>query len=440
MKKNVILSLQAYTFHTRTFAETLAVARRLGFEHVECYPGQKIGGGIDGTTDYASMSPETRAKLRALVGQSGVKMTAYGVVNPGSEGNWAKLAEFCSDLGVKQVQMPAGQDRAAYDLAERFAKKSGIRVSLHNHTEAKGMPKPMLEALQGRCAMIGAGADIGHWVRAGEDALAGVRLLKGRFHEIHLADVAPKACGFRDLPTGSGVSAVAAILDELESQGGTVYATVEYEYASDTLESDVAACVRWFRAWERGELASDNRVRSARDVAALWRGVKQAARPDTWDIPASFSEGIALGEKTARMHRLEIDPATLRANRAGANGWEDKDAAFGADPKRKFCQIGWNGNAWVSCALKQPGAPKVYTVASSNDCPARDPSAWALLGSEDGENWFTLDERKGQFFMKRFLLKGFEIAQPRACRYLRFEVRAHGGDRDMQFSRLGFFD
>ena len=439
MKKNVILSLQAYTFHTRTFAETLAVARRLGFEHIECYPGQQLGGGLAGTTDY-HMPAETRARLKALLAKSGVKMTAYGVVNPGSAENWTALMSFCSDLGVKQVQMPAGLDRAAYDLAEDFAKRSGIRVCLHNHTEAKGMPKPMLESLQGRGPMIGAGADIGHWVRAGEDALAGVRLLKGRFHEIHLADVAPKSCGFRDLPTGSGVSAVAAILDELETQGGPVYATVEYEFASDTLESDVAACVRWFRAWERGELAADNRLKSARDVSALWRGVKQAARPDTWDIPANFNEGVELGAKTEQMHRLEVDLRSLQANKPGANGHEDKDAAFSTDPKRKFCQIGWNGNAWVSCGLRQPGTPKVYTVSSSNDCPNRDPVAWALYGSDNGTDWFLLDERKDQLFLKRFLLKGFEIPQPRACRFLKFEVRAQGGDRDMQFSRLGFFD
>ena len=440
MKGKVILSLQAYTFRDRSFVETLDTARRLGFEHVESYPGQRLGGGMEGTTDYGTMKPETLAQLKAVLDKSPVKMSSYGVTWASSDEQWTKLMEFCRALGVKQIQIEAGQDKSAYDRAEAFANRYGVRVSLHNHTAAKGMPKPMLESLQGRGPMIGAGADIGHWVRGGENALAGVKLLKGRFHEIHLTDVAPKECGFRDLPLGSGVSDIKAILDELADQGSDVYATVEYESATDTLEAEVAACARWFHAWERGEMAADDRLAGAASVGALWRGVAQAARPDTWELPANFNEGVELGAKTALMHRLELDLKTVKANKPGAVPHEDPPFAFGADAQRKFCQKGWEGKAWVSCGFVQPGTPKVYTVSSSNDAPGRDPVAWALLGSDDGVNWFTLDERKGQLFMKRFLLKGFEIPKPRACRFVKFEVRAQAGDSDVQFSRLGFFD
>ncbi|MEI7908007.1 MAG: hypothetical protein WCK77_00090 [Verrucomicrobiota bacterium] len=35
-----------------------------------------------------------------------------------------------------------------------------------------------------------------------------------------------------------------------------------------------------------------------------------------------------------------------------------------------------------------------YSIASADDVPDRDPSAWRLEGSQDGSHWTLLDERK----------------------------------------------
>ena len=438
MKSDVKLLLQAYTFHQRTFFEMLDAAVCLGFDAVEAFPGHRLGGGLEGTLDYRTIKPETLREVKRRVDRLPVKILSYGVASAGNEAEWTKLMETCRTLGAKQIQIEAGLSKEAYDLAEAFAKKYGIRVSLHNHLQAKGMPKPMLESLAGRGPMIGAGADIGHWVRGGENALAGVKLLKGKFHCVHLADVAPKCCGYRDLPLGSGVTDVKGVLDELADQGSTVYATVEYEFASDTLDADVAACVRFFRAWERGEVVAGDRV-AAKDLGAIWRNVKVSAVPDSWSVPRNAQEGVELGKKTAQMRRLEIDPVSLKANKPGVCPREEVAMGFGDDPQRKFNQH-WSGNGFAQCALKAPGTPKVYAVSSSNDAPMRDPVEWKLWGSEDGTNWFELDHRREQCFLQRFLLKGFEIKSPRTCRFLKFEVLAQGGDADMQFSRLGFFE
>ncbi len=438
MKSDIKLLLQAYSFHKRTFFEMIDTAARLGFDAVEAYPGHKLGGGLPGTLDYRSIKPETLREVRRRLDAGPVKVLSYGVTGARTPEEWTRLMEFCRTIGAKQIQIEAGLDAQAYDLAESFANRYGIRVSLHNHTQAKGMPKPMLDSLAGRGPMIGAGADIGHWVRAGENALAGVKLLKGKFHAVHLADVAPKSCGFRDLPLGSGVTDVKGVLDELASQGGTIYATIEYEAASDTLDADIAACVRFFKAWQRGEVAQGDMVKMSA-LSAIWRDVAKSARPDTWEFPATAKEGLGLAKKTETMRRLEIDPATIKGNQPGVVPWEDAPMAFGADPKKKYNHH-WKGGVSVQCALKEPGTVKVYTVSSSNDAPLRDPVDWVLWGSEDGKTWFELDRRTSQLFMARFQLKGYEIKNPRSCRHLKFEVLKHCGDVDMQFSRLGFFD
>lgn len=440
MKKDLVLSLQSYTFRDRTFAETLKTAARLGFRSIESYPGQAIGGGIEGSTDYNSMSVETRAKLKALLASQPVKVVSYGVTGADNPAQWTKLMAFCKDLGIQVIQIEAGKDKAYYDLAEKFANQYGVRVSLHNHTQERGLPPGMAQSLAGRGRMIGAGADIGHWTRAGADAAKGAELLKDKFICFHLIDVAPKSCGFRDLPLGSGIIDVKAVLDTLAAQNRTIFATVEYEHQSATLESEVAACVRYFKAWQKDEVAADNQV-GAKNLAALWLDVAKSARPDGWDVPTDMREAQQKAEQTQKMTRLEIDLASVKANRRGANDREDVDAAFLDNSDRKFCQRDWDGKSWVSAALKAPGKPTVYTVSSSNDAPGRDPQEWVLLGSENGSDWFELDRRTNELFFRRRFLKGYEIKAPRTIRFVKLEIlKKRGGDNEMQFSCFGLFE
>lgn len=435
MKSELILSLQAYSFRHYTFAKTLEVAKKLGFTAIETYPGQQIGGGIAGTTDFHKTNGTTLMKLKALIEKSGVKVVSYGVVGGlNNRADWVALMEFCQTLGIKLIQVEAGQSKAFFDQAEEFLTCYDIRAAIHNHRQPAGAPEVVLKELQARGPMLGAGSDLKHWTRAGYDALAGVKLLKGRFFSVHLVDCAPKEYGHRDVPLGSGILDVKALLAELGDQGGRIYVTVEYEVISNSLEVEVAACVRWFRAWERRQISASNRLAIA-NLAALWAGMKT-------DTPADWGDAksLTLAEQTKKMHRLEVDLASVKADKPGANPREEPPMAFSTDPRKKYCQVNWGGYAFVSCALVAAGAPKVYTVSSSDDIHTRTPTAWRLSGSEDGKAWFVLDERKDQSFTISQEMRGYRIAQPRTCKFLKFEVLAQGGDPHMQFSRLGFYD
>ena len=439
MKKGeLILSLQAYSFRHLSFFEMLAVAERLGFKYVEAYPGQRLGNGLKGTTDYKTMSWETLQVLKTRLAQSPVKVISYGVTGARGRDEWSKLMAFAVQLGIKQIQIEVGASKEVLDDAEEFARRFGVRVSLHNHRQEIGKPQHVLEALKGRSAWIGAGSDVGHWMRAGVNPLDGIKLLKGRFHTIHLVDAAEKQYGYRDIPLGSGVLDLNSILNELKDQGGTIYTTIEYEVQGPGLEAEVGACVRWFRAWERGEIGADNRL-NAKGIAALWTGLA-SAQPLSWDTLLKGRLANELAEKTAKMKRLEVDLSSVKANKPGANPREQPPMAFSTDPHKKYCQVNWEKPSFVSCKLAKPGTPKVYTLSSSDDIHTRTPTAWGLFGSDDGQNWFLLDERKGESFTTSYTLKGYEIAKPRPCAYMKLEIRAQGGDAHMQFSRLGFYE
>ena len=79
-----------------------------------------------------------------------------------------------------------------------------------------------------------------------------------------------------------------------------------------------------------------------------------------------------------------------------------------------------------------PGAPPMhpfakvvtdYAITSANDTSGRDPLDWRLLGSnDDGQNWTTLDIRKGEIFSLRFQRRAFSITNSAAFNIYRLQI------------------
>jgi len=59
-------------------------------------------------------------------------------------------------------------------------------------------------------------------------------------------------------------------------------------------------------------------------------------------------------------------------------------------------------------------AATTYTIVSANDMPERDPKSWELLGSNDGENWTSLDKRTDEKFSSRHQERDFKVATGQA--------------------------
>ncbi len=254
--KDIELAIQAYTFRDRTFVKTVETAKRLGIKYVEMYPGQKLGGDMDGTTDYKKIKPEMVKQLKKFIDDSGLKVVSYGVTGAGSEEQWGQMAEFAHALGIKTIQIEMSADRKKFDLAEKMAEKYNLIIAIHNHRQEVGKPEGVLKQLEGRGPHIGAGSDIGHWMRAGVTPLDGVKLLKGKFVTMHLVDVEKIVTDgkARDVPYGTGAGNLKAVLDELKNQGFKGYVTLEYEHMSDHLENEVGQCVAWFNKYQAGTL------------------------------------------------------------------------------------------------------------------------------------------------------------------------------------------
>lgn len=224
---------QAYTFKFFTLEETLEKLNELKLKYVELVPGQKIGTGSNDLLDH-KMKPKDREFLRELLVLKGVSAVAYGVVDIEDEREWEIVFDFAKAIGITIITAEPSFDHL--DLIEGLAIKYNIKVAFHNHKIPRRFwhPDIILNVLEGRSEMLGACADIGHWIRSGLNPLECLKKLEGRVISLHLKDLNTYKNSdnqiIHDVPWGTGVSNISGILHELKRQEFMGLISVEYEY------------------------------------------------------------------------------------------------------------------------------------------------------------------------------------------------------------------
>lgn len=126
-----------------------------------------------------------------------------------------------------------------------------------------------------------------------------------------------------------------------------------------------------------------------------------------------------------------------------APGVSDKDGpekAFDGSLHTQYCVAG--PTVWLQVKLADgPARIDAYGILSvKGGSPDGDPQDWTFKGSVDGKKWEVLDQRSGEDFISRFMLREFRLSQPAEYGHYRLEVtRNHGADRT-QFAELYLFD
>ncbi len=251
-KSGWLLGAQSYTFRLFTLDEALRKIDSCGLKNVEIFPGQTIGGGIDGKVDF-KMSPAERAKLKGLFKKYGVTVTAFGVVNAKDEAEWAQLFEFAKDLGVKVVNTEPSPEQFAYLIP--LAEKYKIKLGIHNHPKPSRYWHPdTVQKYMGNSEYVGACVDIGHYVRSGLDPVAAMKQLNGKIVSFHFKDVVPGPLEgkYHDVIWGNGQSKVDEVIAEMKRQKFKGPISAEYEYNWEHSAPEVAKSAAYFReAYDR---------------------------------------------------------------------------------------------------------------------------------------------------------------------------------------------
>jgi sugar phosphate isomerase/epimerase len=236
------LGSQAYTFNRFTFLEALDKIDSCGLKYVEGFPGQTIGGDIEGKMDF-KMEPAKREQILKKLKEKGIKMVAFGVINANNDEDWEKLFQFAQAMGLDNITSePKESD---LPLLSKLCDKYKINVAIHDHPNPSHYWNPdiVIAAMKGQSSRIGACADIGHWVRSGLDPIECLKKLEGYIKGLHLKDLNEKSKTAHDVPWGTGVSNIQGVLAELKRQNfkGVISAEYEYNWFNSTPEVALSA-------------------------------------------------------------------------------------------------------------------------------------------------------------------------------------------------------
>jgi len=241
------LGAQAYSFNRFTFAEALDKIDSCQLKYVEAFPGQTIGGGIEGKMDF-NMSPEKREQVLQLIKDRGLTLVAFGVVNANSPEEWRQLFEFAKAMGIQNINTEPKQEDLP--LIGKLANEFKIKVSIHNHPKPTHYwsPEIVLNAIQlANSKYVGACADVGHWVRSGLDPIECLKKYKGHINHLHFKDLNEKSHDAHDVHWGTGISNVKGMMQELKDQKFKGMLSAEYEYNWLSNSADIATSAVNFR-------------------------------------------------------------------------------------------------------------------------------------------------------------------------------------------------
>jgi len=231
----IALGCQAWTFREFTVMEAIQKTAEAGGKVIEFYPGQKFSPEQPGLQFDHNATDEMVAAVKAQLKKYGIRAVNYGVVNiPNDEAGARKIFEFAKKFELYGITTESVE---ALDTIEKLVKEYDIRVGFHNHPRQPDNPgykmwdpHYVLSVVKDRDPRIGSTADVGHWLRSDLDPVACLKILRGRIISTHLKDLNEKSPNAHDVPFGTGVSNIPAILGELKRQHFNGNASIEYEY------------------------------------------------------------------------------------------------------------------------------------------------------------------------------------------------------------------
>lgn len=235
------IGIQLYSLRGYPVDEALAHARDLGFRRVEFYPGMYP----------ITAAPEAIAAMKQKLADLGLTISAHGVNNFGGDAAAnRKVFEFAKAAGIRIVT--ADPTPEAFPSLDDLVKEFDIRVAIHNHGPKHRYNKAIdvLTAIEKHDERIGACADLGHFIRSGENPVEVIRLLKGRLYGIHLKDFQDMQEKTKGVILGRGHLDVPAVFAALEQAGFPADGALSLEYEENPKNplADIRECLEVARA------------------------------------------------------------------------------------------------------------------------------------------------------------------------------------------------
>jgi sugar phosphate isomerase/epimerase len=230
------LGIQLYSLRGYKVEQALEHAHQLGFEQVEFYSGMLP----------LDASAETIAAMKKRVAELGMSISAHGVNGFGKDTAANRKAfEFAKAMGIRNITADPAPE--SFDNLNDLVQEFDIRIAIHNHGPRHRYNKAVdvLRAIEGRDERIGACADLGHYIRSGEQPTEVIRLLRGRLYGIHLKDFAEMKEDAKGVILGQGHLNVPAVFAALVRVGFPADGALSLEYEENPQDpiAEIRQCV-----------------------------------------------------------------------------------------------------------------------------------------------------------------------------------------------------
>lgn len=244
------LAVHSYTFRLFTIYDAIDKTAALGVKHMSLSGSVLLDKDAKPVSSVGLADKDMEA-IKARMLSAGIRwpFVNMGVVQlTTNEVKSRKVFEFARKWGIDTlVAEPADE---ALDLVEKLCKEYHIKVAIHDHPKPSHYwnPDTVLAAIKGRGSLMGACADVGHWVRSGLDPVECLKKYDGHVLAVHFKDLAEKKPGTHDVPWGTGVCNSKALLEELKRQQYHGAICVEYEYHWENSSPEIAESVKFFNS------------------------------------------------------------------------------------------------------------------------------------------------------------------------------------------------
>jgi sugar phosphate isomerase/epimerase len=243
------LAVHSYSFQKFSIFDAIDKSAAVGVKYMS------ISGGVmlDGTNRITTvnLTDAQRGAIDQKLKADGFgNFVNIGVVQlPADEAKSRQVFEFAKKWGINVLVSEPATD--ALDTVEKLCKEYNIKVAIHDHPKGHSIywnPDAVLAAIKGRTPLMGACADVGHWMRSGLDPVECLKKLDGHIICLHFKDLNEMGPKAHDVPWGTGVGKVKEMMAELKRQKFHGAFCVEYEYHWENSSPEIAQSVKFFNA------------------------------------------------------------------------------------------------------------------------------------------------------------------------------------------------
>jgi sugar phosphate isomerase/epimerase len=252
------LAVHSYSFRKFSIFNAIDKTAALGVKYMSISGHVLIGTNSFTTVDLPDKDMEA---IKAKMITDGIHwpFVNIGVVElPADEAKSRRVFEFAKKWGINiLVSEP---ETNALDTVEKLCKEFNIKVAIHDHPKGHSIywnPEAVLAAIKGRTPLMGACADVGHWMRSGLDPVECLKKLDGHIICLHFKDLNKMGPDAHDVPWGTGIGKTKELMTELKRQNFHGAFCVEYEYHWENSSPEIAQCVKFFKQTCDELVASD---------------------------------------------------------------------------------------------------------------------------------------------------------------------------------------